>query len=169
MSPAHCVSLMALVPESVSRSMVTWSERRRNVFHPASSMALRRSSGVVMGIRSTTLILYGSNQSAAISAPFETDGRTHSAPIGGPKVPPDTGSSTHLGRPRDRHAHGNGRRAWREPTMTAGLDAETLEMTLDAVRDFTGQHLPESKLLELDAADEMPLELVRQRSEEHTS
>ena len=50
----------------------------------------------------------------------------------------------------------------RELTMTVGLDAETLEMTLDAIRDFTSQHLSDTKLLELDALDEMPIELVRE-------
>jgi acyl-CoA dehydrogenase len=44
---------------------------------------------------------------------------------------------------------------------TTGLDPETLELTLDAIRDFTGAKLPDAKLLELDAKDEMPLEAVR--------
>ncbi len=44
---------------------------------------------------------------------------------------------------------------------TTGLDPETLELTLDAIRDFTGARLPDARLLELDAKDEMPLEAVR--------
>jgi alkylation response protein AidB-like acyl-CoA dehydrogenase len=44
---------------------------------------------------------------------------------------------------------------------TTGLDPETLELTLDAIRDFTGARLPDAKLLELDARDETPLEAVR--------
>lgn len=46
--------------------------------------------------------------------------------------------------------------------MGLGLDAETLDLTLDAIREYTLTHLPDHKLLELDAADEMPLELVRE-------
>jgi alkylation response protein AidB-like acyl-CoA dehydrogenase len=46
--------------------------------------------------------------------------------------------------------------------MTTGLDADTLEMTLSAVRDFTANHLPDQRLLELDARDEMPIDLVRE-------
>ncbi|MEE9169227.1 MAG: acyl-CoA dehydrogenase family protein [bacterium] len=45
--------------------------------------------------------------------------------------------------------------------MSAGLDKETLDMTLEALREFTQRELPEEKLLELDAKEEFPLEIVR--------
>jgi alkylation response protein AidB-like acyl-CoA dehydrogenase len=45
--------------------------------------------------------------------------------------------------------------------MAAGLDRETLEMTLAAIGDFLADHAPESVLLELDAKDECPIDLVR--------
>jgi alkylation response protein AidB-like acyl-CoA dehydrogenase len=48
--------------------------------------------------------------------------------------------------------------------MTAaveGLDRTTLELSLKALRDFAGERLPDAVLLELDATDECPLELVR--------
>lgn len=43
----------------------------------------------------------------------------------------------------------------------AGLDAETLGMTLDAIREFAEQHLPPPRLLELDRTHEFPEETVR--------
>jgi alkylation response protein AidB-like acyl-CoA dehydrogenase len=46
--------------------------------------------------------------------------------------------------------------------MTSAIDSATLEMTLDAVRDFVTDALPDEKLLALDEADEFPHELVRQ-------
>ena len=46
--------------------------------------------------------------------------------------------------------------------MTSAIDSETLEMTLDAIRDFVSETLPDKKLLELDEADEFPHELVGQ-------
>jgi alkylation response protein AidB-like acyl-CoA dehydrogenase len=46
--------------------------------------------------------------------------------------------------------------------MTSAIDSDTLEMTLDAVRDFVTDALPDEKLLALDEADEFPHELVRQ-------
>jgi alkylation response protein AidB-like acyl-CoA dehydrogenase len=46
--------------------------------------------------------------------------------------------------------------------MGAGLDADTLEMTLDAIREFTAQRLSDQTLIDLDHRDEMPLELVRE-------
>jgi alkylation response protein AidB-like acyl-CoA dehydrogenase len=46
--------------------------------------------------------------------------------------------------------------------MTQGLDRETLELTLEAIGDFAGEHLPDEKLLELDHDDEFPVEIVRQ-------
>ena len=45
--------------------------------------------------------------------------------------------------------------------MSAGLDRETLELTLEAIRDFARERLPDEKLLELDARDEFPVEVVR--------
>ena len=45
--------------------------------------------------------------------------------------------------------------------MPAGLDRETLDLTLGAIRDFARDRLPDAKLLELDAADEFPVEIVR--------
>src|SRR5512136_1469667 len=44
--------------------------------------------------------------------------------------------------------------------MHTGLDKETLDLTLQAIRDFTDARLPESKLLELDATHEFPAEVV---------
>lgn len=44
----------------------------------------------------------------------------------------------------------------------AGLDKETLDLTLAAIQEFATSHLPEEKLLELDAKDEFPVELVRE-------
>ncbi len=46
--------------------------------------------------------------------------------------------------------------------MTVGLDRADLELALDSIRDFAKQHLPPERILELDANDEMPVELVRQ-------
>jgi len=43
----------------------------------------------------------------------------------------------------------------------AGLDAETLEMTLEAIRDFSEQSLPLDRLLELDRTHEFPEDTVR--------
>lgn len=45
--------------------------------------------------------------------------------------------------------------------INAGLDRETLELTLDAIREFADQNLPQDLLLELDAGHEFPEELVR--------
>jgi alkylation response protein AidB-like acyl-CoA dehydrogenase len=42
-----------------------------------------------------------------------------------------------------------------------GLDKETLDLTLDAIRDFTAAKLPDKKILELDASEEFPVEIVR--------
>jgi alkylation response protein AidB-like acyl-CoA dehydrogenase len=44
--------------------------------------------------------------------------------------------------------------------MHTGLDKETLDLTLQAISDFTDARLPESKLLELDATHEFPAEVV---------
>jgi alkylation response protein AidB-like acyl-CoA dehydrogenase len=43
----------------------------------------------------------------------------------------------------------------------AGLDAETLDMILDSIREFTEQNLPAERLLELDKSHEFPEEAVR--------
>ncbi|MFL6202965.1 MAG: acyl-CoA dehydrogenase family protein [Thermoanaerobaculia bacterium] len=45
--------------------------------------------------------------------------------------------------------------------MPAGLDRETLDLTLDSLREFAQAHLPDDKLLDLDAKDEFPLATVR--------
>ncbi len=44
---------------------------------------------------------------------------------------------------------------------SSGLDRETLEMTLDAFRDFAGSRLPPERLLELDETEEFPIGLIR--------
>jgi len=46
--------------------------------------------------------------------------------------------------------------------MPRGLACADLELVLDSIRDFAKQHLPAARILELDAKDEMPVELVRQ-------
>jgi alkylation response protein AidB-like acyl-CoA dehydrogenase len=46
--------------------------------------------------------------------------------------------------------------------MNTGFDKETLELTLESLKDFTAAHLPEKKLLELDAKDEFPYEIVKE-------
>jgi alkylation response protein AidB-like acyl-CoA dehydrogenase len=45
---------------------------------------------------------------------------------------------------------------------TVGLDPETLQLTLDAIRDFTAERLPQEVLLELDAREEFPEEAIRE-------
>ena len=42
-----------------------------------------------------------------------------------------------------------------------GLDRETLEFTLEAIREFAARHLPDERLLELDHLDECPVDTVR--------
>ena len=42
-----------------------------------------------------------------------------------------------------------------------GLDLETLELTLEAIGEFSATLLPQEKLLELDHADEFPVDVVR--------
>ncbi|MBP1598399.1 MAG: acyl-CoA dehydrogenase-like protein [Acidobacteria bacterium] len=44
--------------------------------------------------------------------------------------------------------------------MHKGLDKETLELTLQAISDFTAARLPEKRLLELDATHEFPADVV---------
>ncbi len=45
--------------------------------------------------------------------------------------------------------------------MSDGLDRETLESILAAVREFAARHLPAERLLELDHLDECPVDIVR--------
>lgn len=45
--------------------------------------------------------------------------------------------------------------------MGMGLDQETLTMILEAIQGFAAARLPNDKLLELDARDEFPAEIVR--------
>ncbi len=43
----------------------------------------------------------------------------------------------------------------------AGLDADTLKMTLEAIRDFVADAIPEERQLQLDHDDECPVDVVR--------
>jgi alkylation response protein AidB-like acyl-CoA dehydrogenase len=43
-----------------------------------------------------------------------------------------------------------------------GLDKESLDMTIEAIKQFTQRELPDEKLLELDEKDEFPIELIRE-------
>lgn len=45
--------------------------------------------------------------------------------------------------------------------MALGLDRESLDLTLEAIRDFAKDRLPDATLLDLDARDEFPVDLVR--------
>jgi alkylation response protein AidB-like acyl-CoA dehydrogenase len=45
---------------------------------------------------------------------------------------------------------------------TKGFDKETLDLTLESLKDFTTLHLPDKKVLELDATEEFPVEIVRE-------
>ncbi len=45
--------------------------------------------------------------------------------------------------------------------MNKGLDKETLDLTIESIKDYTSAHLPESKILELDHKDEFPVEIIR--------
>ncbi len=45
--------------------------------------------------------------------------------------------------------------------MTSAIDAPMLAMTLDAVREFSGDALPEKLLRELDQDDRFPIDVVR--------
>ena len=46
--------------------------------------------------------------------------------------------------------------------MAKGLDKETLEATLVALTEFAARRLPDQKLLELDARDEFPADIIRE-------
>jgi len=45
--------------------------------------------------------------------------------------------------------------------MSAGLDKETLDLTIDAIKEFAQRELSQERLLELDANDEFPEDTVR--------
>ncbi len=47
-------------------------------------------------------------------------------------------------------------------TTAPGLATDILDMTLEALRDFTGRRLPPEKLLDLDARNECPEDIVRE-------
>jgi alkylation response protein AidB-like acyl-CoA dehydrogenase len=46
--------------------------------------------------------------------------------------------------------------------MNKGFDKETLDLTLDSLREFLASRLPEKKILELDAKEEFPIEIIRE-------
>jgi alkylation response protein AidB-like acyl-CoA dehydrogenase len=48
-----------------------------------------------------------------------------------------------------------------EAKTDTGLDAETLKMTLEAIRDFIADAIPEERQLQLDHEDECPVDVVR--------
>jgi alkylation response protein AidB-like acyl-CoA dehydrogenase len=48
-----------------------------------------------------------------------------------------------------------------EARADVGLDAETLKMTLEAIRDFIAEAIPEERQLQLDQDDECPVDVVR--------
>jgi len=45
---------------------------------------------------------------------------------------------------------------------TKGFDKETLDLTLESLKDFAASRLPEKKVLELDATEEFPVDIVRE-------
>ena len=46
--------------------------------------------------------------------------------------------------------------------MAEGLDTGTMNATLDALREFAARNLPDHKLLEFDARDEFPADIIRE-------
>ncbi len=46
--------------------------------------------------------------------------------------------------------------------MATGLDKETLDAALGALKEFAARRLPDQKLLELDARDEFPMDIIRE-------
>jgi alkylation response protein AidB-like acyl-CoA dehydrogenase len=46
--------------------------------------------------------------------------------------------------------------------MEKGFDKETLDLTLESLKDFLASHLPDKKILELDAREEFPVEVIRE-------
>jgi len=45
---------------------------------------------------------------------------------------------------------------------TGGLDPESLDLTVEAIREFSERYLPDEKLLELDHDDEFPVDIVNE-------
>ena len=52
--------------------------------------------------------------------------------------------------------------------MTSAIDSETLEMTLDAIREFVSDALPDERLLDLDEKDEFPVKDFEKYPEKYT-
>jgi alkylation response protein AidB-like acyl-CoA dehydrogenase len=46
--------------------------------------------------------------------------------------------------------------------MAQGIDKQTLDLTLEAIREFAAERLPEETVLELDERDEFPVDTVRE-------
>jgi alkylation response protein AidB-like acyl-CoA dehydrogenase len=46
--------------------------------------------------------------------------------------------------------------------MKTGLDKETLDLTLGAIKEFAAGRLPDEKLIELDEKDEFPVDMVKE-------
>ena len=46
--------------------------------------------------------------------------------------------------------------------MSKGFDKETLDMMLETLKGFAEKHLPDAKVLELDATEEFPIEIIRE-------
>ena len=46
-------------------------------------------------------------------------------------------------------------------TIPAGLDGESLEFTIESIGEFARRELPDRLLVELDARDEFPEQIVR--------
>jgi len=46
--------------------------------------------------------------------------------------------------------------------MSKGFDKETLDMMLETLKGFAEKHLPDAKVLELDAKEEFPIEIIRE-------
>jgi alkylation response protein AidB-like acyl-CoA dehydrogenase len=46
--------------------------------------------------------------------------------------------------------------------MNKGFDKETLDLTLESLKDFLAAQLPDKKVLELDAVEEFPVEIIRE-------
>jgi len=46
--------------------------------------------------------------------------------------------------------------------MNKGFDKETLDLTMESLRDFLTAQLPDKKVLDLDAREEFPVEIIRE-------
>lgn len=46
--------------------------------------------------------------------------------------------------------------------MNKGFDKETLDLTMESLRDFLTEQLPDKKVLDLDAREEFPVEIIRE-------